>query len=160
MLIFISNQNLGTSGVKVVLLDEEQNIIAISHRSLSISRPQPLWSEQNPDDWWQATHQAMLELSTKHNLSSVKAIGLTGQMHGATLLDKNNKILSPAILWNDGRSAAECKELELAVKNSCDITGNLMMAPKLKWVQKHQPQVFDKIAKVLLPKDYLRLMMT
>ncbi|UXN36664.1 xylulokinase [Avibacterium paragallinarum] len=156
--------DLGTSGVKVVLLDEEQHILATSHKELSISRPQNLWSEQDPEDWWNATHYAMLELSQHHNLKSVKAVGLTGQMHGATLLDKTDHILRPAILWNDGRSAAECTELEELVPQSRQITGNLMMpgftAPKLKWVQRNEPHLFNQIHKVLLPKDYLRLKMT
>lgn len=156
--------DLGTSGVKAVLLDEAQNIIAAAHHSLPISRPQPLWSEQNPQDWWHAADQAMLELAGRHNLRAVKAIGLTGQMHGATLLDKNDQVLSPAILWNDGRSFAECAELEQLVPDSRAITGNLMMpgftAPKLKWVARHQPRIFEKIARVLLPKDYLRFLMT
>ncbi len=156
--------DLGTSGVKVVLLDEKQNIIATTQQSLPISRPHPLWSEQNPQDWWNATNLAMTDLAQQQNLSAVKAIGLTGQMHGATLLDKQDQVLTPAILWNDGRSAQECVELEQLVPNSREITGNLMMpgftAPKLKWVAKHQPQVFEKIAKVLLPKDYLRLLLT
>lgn len=156
--------DLGTSGVKVVLLNDEQHIVATTQQPLPISRPQPLWSEQNPQDWWNATNQAMLELAAKQDLSGVKAIGLTGQMHGATLLDNADNVISPAILWNDGRSGAECAELEQLVPNSRDITGNLMMpgftAPKLKWVAKHQPQVFENVAKVLLPKDYLRLLLT
>ncbi|GAL35216.1 xylulose kinase [Vibrio maritimus] len=98
------------------------------------------------------------------NLSDVIAIGLSGQMHGATLLDANGDVLRPAILWNDGRCEAECKELEAAVPNSRDITGNIMMpgftAPKLKWVANHEPEVFEKVDKVLLPKDYLRFKMT
>ncbi|MFZ7159465.1 xylulokinase [Avibacterium gallinarum] len=156
--------DLGTSGVKVVLLDEDQHILATSHKELSISRPHALWSEQDPEAWWQATHQAMLNLAKQQNLKTVKAIGLTGQMHGATLLDKTDHILRPAILWNDGRSAAECTELEELVPQSRQITGNLMMpgftAPKLKWVQKNEPHLFEQIHKVLLPKDYLRLKMT
>lgn len=156
--------DLGTSGVKAILLDEEQHIIATASYALSISRPQPLWSEQEPYDWWQATNHAMLELGSQCNLSQVKAIGLTGQMHGATLLNKAGEILSPAILWNDGRSFAECIELEQLVLNSREITGNLMMpgftAPKIKWVAKHQPNIAAQISKVLLPKDYLRLVMT
>ncbi|TDQ57722.1 xylulokinase [Mesocricetibacter intestinalis] len=156
--------DLGTSGVKAVLLDEAQNLIASAQHSLPISRPQPLWSEQNPQDWWQATDNVMRELAGHRDLHEVKAIGLTGQMHGATLLDSNDQVLSPAILWNDGRSAQECAELENMVAKSREITGNLMMpgftAPKLKWVNKHQPQLFEKIAKVLLPKDYLRLLLT
>ncbi|MBF0784613.1 xylulokinase [Muribacter muris] len=156
--------DLGTSGVKAVLLDENQTIITTVTRPLTLSRPQPLWSEQNPTDWWNATDQAMKSLAEQHDLSEVKAIGLTGQMHGATLLDKDNNLLSPAILWNDGRSYAECLELEQLVTNSRAITGNIMMpgftAPKLKWFNKHQPQRAAQIAKVLLPKDYLRLLMT
>ena len=156
--------DLGTSGVKVVLLNEEQQIIATTQQSLPISRPHPLWSEQDPQDWWQATNKAMLALSSQHDLSAVKAIGLTGQMHGATLLDKQDNILRPAILWNDGRSAQECAELEKLVPNSREITGNLMMpgftAPKFKWVDSHEPTIAEKVSKVLLPKDYLRLLIT
>ncbi|WGE35898.1 xylulokinase [Actinobacillus genomosp. 1] len=156
--------DLGTSGVKVVLLNESQEIIATTHQSLPISRPHPLWSEQNPEDWWHATNLAMLALAQQQDLTAVKAIGLTGQMHGATLLDKHDQVLSPAILWNDGRSFAECVELESLVPNSREITGNLMMpgftAPKLKWVDKHQSQIAEQVDKVLLPKDYLRLRMT
>ncbi|MCK3655091.1 xylulokinase [Pasteurellaceae bacterium Macca] len=156
--------DLGTSGVKVVLLDEQQRIIATTSQQIGISRPQPLWSEQDPEDWWQAVDNAMQQLSVQHNLSAVKAIGLTGQMHGATLLDKKDNILRPAILWNDGRSVAECEELEQLVPNSREITGNLMMAgftaPKLRWLAKNEPQHMAQISKVLLPKDYLRLKMT
>ncbi|TCP92124.1 xylulokinase [Cricetibacter osteomyelitidis] len=156
--------DLGTSGVKVVLLNDEQQLIATTQQSLPISRPQPLWSEQDPKAWWNTTNAAILQLACEHNLKSVKAIGLTGQMHGATLLDNQDHVLSPAILWNDGRSFTECAELEQLVPRSREITGNLMMpgftAPKLKWVAKHQPQIFEKVAKVLLPKDYLRLLMT
>nr|ACH87161.1 xylulokinase [Actinobacillus succinogenes] len=156
--------DLGTSGVKVVLLDESQQILATVQQALPISRPHALWSEQDPKDWWDAANLPMLALSREQNLSAVKAIGLTGQMHGANLLDNRDNVLRPAILWNDGRSAAECAELEKLVPNSREITGNLMMpgftAPKLKWVDNHEPEVAEKVSKVLLPKDYLRLKMT
>lgn len=156
--------DLGTSGVKAVLLDEQQNILAIVQQSLAIARPQPLWSEQQPEDWWQAVEEVMLQLADTQDLSAVKAIGLTGQMHGATLLDKADRVLRPAILWNDGRSDSECRELAQMLPNAVEITGNLMMpgftAPKLKWLAKHEPEIFAQIAKVLLPKDYLRLKMT
>lgn len=156
--------DLGTSGVKVVLLDEAQNILAITQQPLSISRPQPLWSEQDPQQWWQATNQAMLALAQQQDLSSVKAIGLTGQMHGAVALDKKGEVLYPAILWNDGRSRDECIELTKKVEQAVDITGNLIMpgftAPKIKWLQKHQADIAKQIDKVLLPKDYLRFLMT
>ncbi|WP_413112398.1 xylulokinase [Thaumasiovibrio sp. DFM-14] len=156
--------DLGTSGVKVVLMDEAGQIVGSETASLSVSRPAPLWSEQEPQDWWDATVQAMDALSSAVSLSDVQAIGLSGQMHGATVLDIDGNVLRPAILWNDGRSFAECAELEADVPNSREITGNIMMpgftAPKLKWLQKNEPACFTKIAKVLLPKDYLRYCLT
>ncbi|CAI1979055.1 xylulokinase [Serratia proteamaculans] len=156
--------DLGTSGVKVILLSEQGQLLASHGESLPISRPHPLWSEQAPQDWWHATDRAMLALGKQHSLQQVKAIGLSGQMHGATLLDARQQVLRPAILWNDGRSAAQCMALEQAVPQSRQITGNLMMpgftAPKLLWVQQHEPQLFDRIDKVLLPKDYLRWCIT
>jgi xylulokinase len=156
--------DLGTSGVKVILLSEQGQLLASHNEPLSVSRPHPLWSEQNPQDWWQATDRAMLTLTKQQDLQQVKAIGLSGQMHGATLLDKQQRILRPAILWNDGRSFAQCQELEQAVPESRVSTGNLMMpgftAPKLLWLKQHEPQIFSQIDKVLLPKDYLRWCMT
>ncbi|MEZ2696729.1 xylulokinase [Hafnia alvei] len=156
--------DLGTSGVKAILLSEEGKVIASHGEPLQVNRPHPLWSEQDPASWWRATDAAVLALGQKHSLSNVRAVGLTGQMHGATLLDKQQNILRLAILWNDGRSAQECRELEASVPNSRQITGNLMMpgftAPKLKWVAKHEPGVFAQIDKVLLPKDYLRWKMS
>ena len=158
--------DLGTSGVKAVLVDEDQSLVGQGNGALDVSRPRPLWSEQDPRDWWTATCQAVAAIKADHGrgLSAVKGIGLSGQMHGATLLDGDDRVLRPAILWNDGRSGAECIELEVAEPRSREITGNLAMpgftAPKLLWVAKHEPEVFAKLAKVLLPKDYLRLLMT
>lgn len=156
--------DLGTSGVKAILLSEQGDVLASHTEKLSVSRPHPLWSEQDPEQWWQATDRVFQALGAAHSLSQVKAIGLAGQMHGATLLDNENRVLRPAILWNDGRCGEECRLLEEQVKTSRDITGNLMMpgftAPKLLWVQRHEPDVFSRVAKVLLPKDYLRLRMT
>lgn len=156
--------DLGTSGVKAILLDQSGLILGTKTVSLSVSRPAPLWSEQDPAEWWSATDQAVKELAQDIDLSHVSAIGLAGQMHGATLLNDRGEVLRPAILWNDGRCAKECLELEALVPTSRDITGNIMMpgftAPKLKWVQKNEPECFAKIAKVLLPKDYLRYCMT
>ncbi|MZI95072.1 xylulokinase [Vibrio sp. CAIM 722] len=156
--------DLGTSGVKSILMTEEGEVVQSATVSMSVSRPQPLWSEQDPNQWWKATCQSIQELGQKHSLTNVKAIGLSGQMHGVTLLDSHNNILRPAILWNDGRCAKECQWLEEAVPDSREITGNLMMpgfsAPKIKWVQNNEPEVFTKIAKVLLPKDYLRFRLT
>ncbi|SHO55537.1 xylulokinase [Vibrio quintilis] len=156
--------DLGTSGVKVIVLSSSGAIIATGTSALDISRPQPLWSEQSPLQWWQATCDCIRQLGDQTDLSQVKAIGLSGQMHGATLIDAQGNVLRPAILWNDGRCARECQELEERVPESHQITGNLIMpgftAPKLKWVQKHEPDIFTRISKVLLPKDYLRFKMT
>ncbi|WP_438436940.1 xylulokinase [Kluyvera sichuanensis] len=156
--------DLGTSGVKAILLDEQGTVLASQTEKLTVSRPHPLWSEQDPEQWWQATDRAMKGLGQQHSLQRVKALGIAGQMHGATLLDKQQRVLRPAILWNDGRCAQECELLEAQVKTSRQITGNLMMpgftAPKLLWVQRHEPEIFRQVDKVLLPKDYLRLRMT
>lgn len=156
--------DLGTSGVKAILLGEKGEVLASRTEPLSASRPHPLWSEQDPEHWWQATDRAMKALGEQHSLREVKALGIAGQMHGATLLDSKQQVLRPAILWNDGRSGEECALLEAKVEDSRDITGNLMMpgftAPKLLWVERHEPEMFAQIDKVLLPKDYLRLRMT
>ena len=154
--------DLGTSGVKTVLLDGGGRIAARSAAPLDVSTPRPRWSEQAPLDWWAAACRAVDRLKAEHGraLSAVRAIGLSGQMHGATLLDARGGVLRPAILWNDGRADAECAALEARVPDSRRITGNLAMpgftAPKLLWVAAHEPDVFARIAKVLLPKDYLR----
>ncbi len=156
--------DLGTSGVKAVLLDETGRLLGTQTVELPISRPQPLWSEQNPQDWWNATCDAVTGLNKQLSLKDVKAIGMTGQMHGATFIDQAGDVLRPAILWNDGRCALECSELEEMVPESRAITGNIMMpgftAPKALWLKKHEPDTFTKVDKVLLPKDYLRFKMT
>lgn len=156
--------DLGTSGVKVILMAEDGNVVASCSSPLSVSRPFDLWSEQTPEDWWQATDLAMLQLAAENDLQGVKAIGLSGQMHGATLLNKKGDVLRPAILWNDGRSHEECLLLQRRCPEVQAITGNLVMpgftAPKLLWVKQHEPEIFGQIAKVLLPKDYLRFRMT
>ncbi|RPD97606.1 xylulokinase [Candidatus Pantoea deserta] len=152
--------DLGTSGVKVALLDAQGEVAAVTSAPLQVSRPRALWSEQDPESWWLATDRAMQTLAQQHTLSEVKAIGLSGQMHGATLLDSAHRVLRPAMLWNDGRSGEQCRELERRVPESRQITGNLTMpgftAPKLLWVRQHEPDIFRQVAKVLLPKDYLR----
>ncbi|RRZ94482.1 xylulokinase [Erwinia sp. 198] len=156
--------DLGTSGVKAVLLDENNAVLASHTEKLTVSRPHPLWSEQDPQAWWQATDRVMLALAAQRSLKAVRAVGLTGQMHGAVLMGRQQEVLRPAILWNDGRSARACQQLEASVPDARKITGNLMMpgftAPKLLWVKEHEPAIFNQIAHVLLPKDYLRWRMT
>lgn len=156
--------DLGTSGLKVIIINPEGQIVDSQSAELALSRPQSLWSEQNPTHWWEAFCKVMDDLSSRQYLSRVKAIGLSGQMHGATLLDSVGEIIRPAILWNDGRSASECQELERTVTNSRQITGNIMMpgftAPKLLWLKHHEATNFARIDKVLLPKDYLRWLLS
>jgi xylulokinase len=155
--------DLGTSGVKLLLLDEHHHVVAVTDAALAVSRPRLQWSEQHPNDWWAALDAAMRELRVRAPaaMAGVRAIGLSGQMHGAVLLDRDLQVLRPAILWNDLRCAAECLELETAVPTSRRITGNLAMpgftAPKLLWLRKHEPEVFARTRSVLLPKDWLRL---
>ena len=156
--------DLGTSGVKAVLLARDGRIVAQSAAPLSVSAPRPLWREQNPDDWWQATDRAVRQLRAEHDLGAVRGVGLCGQMHGAVLLDAADRVLRPAILWNDGRSHAECIALEAAEPRSRTITGNRAMpgftAPKLLWLRTHEPAIFARVRRVLLPKDWLRLRLT
>jgi xylulokinase len=155
--------DVGTSSVKAVVMDGEGRLVGQGSASLTVERRQPLWSEQDPAAWWKATVEAVRALPEKQR-QAIKAIGLSGQMHGATLLDAADKPLRPAILWNDGRSEAECAELEKREPNSRKITGNLAMpgftAPKLLWVKNHEPEIFAKVKTVLLPKDYVRLCLT
>lgn len=155
--------DLGTSGVKAALIGDDGGVVADASAPLTVQRPHSGWSEQNPADWWDAVDKAVGALSAADR-AAVRAIGLSGQMHGAVLLDESHAVLRPAILWNDGRSAPQCRELEAAVPTSREITGNLAMpgftAPKLQWVREHEPEVFAATRTVLLPKDYLRLRMT
>src|SRR5580698_3431744 len=155
--------DIGTSSVKALLADEQGAIVAQASDALEVSRPQPGFSEQDPEHWWRATLNAVNNLPLAER-ARVRAVGLSGQMHGATLLDRENRPLRPAILWNDGRSAAECIELERREPESRAITGNIMMpgftAPKLLWVSRHEPEIFARIARVLLPKDYVRFKLT
>jgi xylulokinase len=157
--------DIGTSGVKAVLLDEAGAVRHQAGADYPVSNPKPLWSEQDPQSWWNGCIAAVAALKAGGApLAEIKAVGLSGQMHGATLLDTGGNVLRPCILWNDGRSYAECAELEAKVTDFRERCGNMAMpgftAPKLLWVQKHEPEVFERIAKVLLPKDYLQYRLT
>jgi len=153
--------DIGTSGVKALLLDSDR-VLGTAQAPLAVSRPHAGWSEQEPEDWWAATCACLDALAAEYpaTLHAVRAIGLTGHMHGATLLDGDGKVLRPCILWDDGRSAPQCAELEAAVPALRAITGNVAMpgftAPKLLWVRQHEPDLFARIRHVLLPKAWLR----
>lgn len=155
--------DVGTSGVKAVLIDHQGRVHARGDAALSVSRPAPLWSEQDPALWWQASEAAVAALPAELR-AGVQGVGLSGQMHGATVLGEDDRPLRPAILWNDGRAFSECEELEALVPGARGITGNLAMpgftAPKLLWLRSHEPELFAQIRAVLLPKDYVRLCMT
>ena len=155
--------DIGTSGVKAVALDEAGAVVGQGTAALTVQRPHPLWSEQDPEAWWRAT-QAAVQAIDPGVRRSIRGVGLAGQMHGATVLGADDRPLRPAILWNDGRSAAQCAALEEMVPDLRAITGNIAMpgftAPKLLWLREHEPDVFAQIATVLLPKDYVRLRMT
>ncbi len=155
--------DLGTSGLKAVLMSEDQAILAEATAPLEVNRPFDGWSEQAPASWLDACDAVMAALGAKAALGSVRAIGLSGHMHGATLIDKAGEVLRPCILWNDTRSAVEAAALDADPRFRA-ITGNIVFpgftAPKLVWVQKHEPKVWAKVDKVLLPKDYLRFWLT
>jgi xylulokinase len=155
--------DLGTSALKAVLVDEAQRLVGRASAPLTVAHPMPGWSEQHPGDWWTALLDAVDALRRDHAdaLSAVRGIGLSGQMHGAVLLDASDAVVRPCILWNDTRSETECRQLEEAEPTLREITGNIAMpgftAPKLVWVRRHEPAAFARTRRVLLPKAWLRL---
>ncbi len=160
---FALGLDLGTSELKALLLDESGAVCGQAGQRLAISRPQPGWSEQNPADWWLAAQAVCAELRQRFPdlWKRVAVVGLSGQMHGAVALDARNRVIRPAILWNDGRADAECGLIEAALPGAAQIAGSRAMAgltaPKLLWMRRHEPERFARIACVLSPKDYLRL---
>ena len=160
--------DISTTGAKALLIDTAGHIIASSTSPLTVSTPRPLWSEQNPVDWWAGIARSIHEVLSDANVTgeSIKAIGLTGQMHGLVLLDESGSVLRPAILWNDQRTAAQCDEIRdrLGKERLIQITGNDALsgftAPKILWVQEEEPEIWDKVRHILLPKDYIRYRLT
>lgn len=150
--------DVGTTGVKALAIDEHGAVVARAEEGYPLSIPQPGWSEQEPEDWWAAAQRALASLGVEP-----AAIGLSGQMHGLVALDDRDRVLRPAILWNDQRTAAECVEIEerVGLERLIALTGNRALtgftAPKLLWLRRHEPEMFARIAHVLLPKDYVRL---
>jgi xylulokinase len=158
--------DIGTSSVKAILLGDDQSLIASATAELTVERPHPGWSEQDPDSWWRACETVLdaLKAEAPKAMASVRGIGLSGHMHGATLLDAAGAPLRPCILWNDGRSGKQCSELEASEPKFLTLGGNRVMpgftAPKLQWVRENEPDIFARTDMVLLPKDYVRFRLT
>jgi xylulokinase len=156
--------DLGTSGCKTVLVARDGAILASATAEYPLSTPKPLWSEQDPHDWWKGLVASVRACLAKAPGETVEGIGIGGQMHGATLLDQDDAVVRPAILWNDGRCEAECAILHKKVPGLIKETGNRALpgftAPKLVWVQRHEPKVWKRVRTVLLPKDWLRFRLT
>jgi xylulokinase len=152
--------DVGTTGVKAVAISTTGDVLATAEEGYPLSTPEPGWAEQDPDDWWHATERALAKLP------KTDAVGLSGQMHGLVALDSADRVLRPAILWNDQRTAAECAEIEerVGLDRLIALTGNRALtgftAPKLLWLRKHEPEVYARITSILLPKDYVRLRLT
>ncbi|MEI6132239.1 MAG: xylulokinase [Bacillota bacterium] len=165
---YLIGVDIGTSGTKTVLFDERGNTVASSLKEYPLYQPQNGWAEQDPKDWWDATCATIREvLAISHvNASEIKGVGLSGQMHGAVLLDKNNQILRKAIIWCDQRTTAECDQITslIGAKRLIEITANPALtgftASKILWVRNNEPKIFEQVKKILLPKDYIRLMLT
>lgn len=153
--------DLGTSSVKLLLMDEAGDIKNIVTKEYPLYFPKPSWSEQNPEDWFSGLMEGLKELTASHNKNSIAGISFSGQMHGMVILDKEDKVIRPAILWNDGRTQAECDYLneEIGRDKISAYTGNMALtgftAPKLLWVKRNEPENFNKISKIMLPKDYI-----
>jgi xylulokinase len=157
-----------TTSSKALLIDQEGKVVAVASSPHTLQTPKPLWSEQDPREWWTAVSASIKQVLTESGVGaeSVAAVGLTGQMHGLVLLDEAGEVLRPAILWNDQRTQAECDEIHARIgrERFIRISGNVALtgftAPKILWVQKNEPQVYAKGRHVLLPKDYIRLKLT
>ncbi len=154
--------DVGTTGVKAVAISADGEVLARAEEEYPLSIPQPGWAEQDPEDWWRAGERALAAVGA----NDAASVGLTGQMHGLVLLDSADRVLRPAILWNDQRTAAECVEIEqrIGLARLIELTGNRALtgftAPKLLWVRAHEPETWAQVAHVLLPKDYVRLRLT
>jgi xylulokinase len=159
--------DIGTSGTKTLICDEGGKVLATAMAEHPISAPKPGWSEQNPEDWWQATGKAVKAVLKKAKVKDIRAIGLSGQMHGSVFLGDGPRPLRPALLWNDQRTAEECAEIEAAAGGRAaliEMVANPALtgftAPKILWVRRHEPRVYEKTQHILLPKDYIRFRLT
>jgi xylulokinase len=154
--------DVGTTGVKAIAVEPDGKVVAHAERSYPLLTPRPGWAEQDPEEWWRASEAALADVS----VGKVVGVGLSGQMHGLVALDAEERVLRPAILWNDQRTGAECAEIEerVGLDRLISLTGNRALtgftAPKLLWLRRHEPEVYERIAHVLLPKDAVRLRLT
>jgi xylulokinase len=154
--------DVGTTGVKALAVSPDGEVLARAEEEYPLATPRPGWAEQDPEDWWQAAETALAALG----VGDAGGIGLSGQMHGLVVLDGSERVLRPAILWNDQRTAVECAEIEerIGLARLVELTGNRALpgftAPKLLWLRKHEPELYGRIEHVLLPKDYVRLRLT
>lgn len=166
--MYLIGSDIGTSGTKTVLFDEEGNTVASALREYPLYQPENGWAEQDPRDWWRAVYETIHEVIDKSGVGAenINGIGLSGQMHGLVMLDANDEIIRPAIIWCDQRTGRECEEMTdiIGRETLVDITGNPAMtgftASKIMWVKNNEPQNFDRCAKIMLPKDYIRYMLT
>ena len=151
--------DVGTSGVKGIAISDDGEVLAACEEPYPLSTPRPGWAEQEPEDWWRAAQAVLARLPDG-------PVGLSGQMHGLVVLDETERVLRPAILWNDQRTAAECAEIEerVGLARLVELTGNRALtgftAPKLLWLRRNEPETYARIRHVLLPKDYVRLRLT
>ncbi|MBE7043046.1 MAG: xylulokinase [Ruminococcaceae bacterium] len=158
--------DLGTSSLKLLLTDEKGGIIASVTKEYPVAYPHPGWSEQSPEDWWDALQSGIRELTKKADKSRIRAIGVAGQMHGLVILDQEDKVIRPAILWNDGRTAGETQYLneQIGKKTLSDYTANIAFAgftaPKILWLYNQERENFDAISKLMLPKDFINYRLT
>ena len=164
--MFYIGIDLGTSAVKLLLMDENGMVLRTVQKEYPLSFPKTGWSEQNPEDWWTQTRIGIRDLMEGFDSTQVDGLSFSGQMHGLVLLDERDQVIRPAILWNDGRTAEETEWLnsEICEERLADLTGNIAFAgftaPKLLWVRKHEPENFRRIRRIMLPKDYLAYRMT
>lgn len=158
--------DVGTTGSKALLIDERGEVVASATEEYPMYTPYPLWAEQEPEDWWQATVKSISRVMKGRSAADVKGVGLTGQMHGLVLLDKEGKVLRRCIMWNDQRTAPQCASIteKIGLKRLLELTGNPVLpgftAPKIVWVRENEPEIYAKVAHVLLPKDYIRYRLT
>src|SRR4051812_6637970 len=155
---YLLGLDVSTTGSKALLIDEQGKVIAEHSTAHPSSTPKPLWSEQNPADWWEGIVQSIRAVLSAAHQPEIAAIGLTGQMHGLVLLDANGNVLRPSILWNDQRTQAQCDEIteKIGFSRLIELTGNRALtgftAPKILWVRENEPEVYARAAHILLPK--------